>query len=851
MKNQAKKEARNEAKNRARRLTGPVRLSGIWVLGLFLLAACGGKSEGGQEKAGAKSASSQPAKKPQKVQHWTCSMHPQVDKDGPGKCPYCGMDLIPMTGGGGGGVLTLTKEAAALAQVKTEEVRRRPLLASVELTGKVVEDETRVHSVTAWVAGRIDRLFVDFTGTRVSVGDHIAELYSPEMISAQEEYIEARQALEEMKASQSPRMLKTSEASVQAARDKLLLLGLDEKQVQEVERTGKAKDHITIRAPHGGIVTKKKVRLGMYVKTGQELFEVVDLNQVWVELLAFESELPLLQFGQKVQVLVDALPGTFFEGRISLLDPEIDPRTRTLPLRVVLENKNLRMRPGMFARATVKVPLGAEGHPRSGDFSKMWICPMHPEVVRKKKGECPKCGMPLVTGASLGLLSKGAIKDPIAVPESAVLFTGRRSVVWVHVTGDEPKYMPKQIILGPRGDGYYVVLAGLMEGEHVVTDGAFKLDSEAQIKSRPSAPIPSMMAPKGMERPKEEQKVQKKPLIDLYGFSVENLAKVLDFYLEAQKTMAASDWEKARKTLIKGLDELGAPALERLKKDLLNDPKTLKRVFQKLGAALFARKAELAGMKKGLVWAFCPMAFDNEGANWIQIGEEINNPYFGKAMLRCGEVVEALKPPKQGAKPVKKAAGQPVKKATKKPGPSSKPASRPAAKKPAAKKPAATKPAPKKPSPKKKVGKVDGAKSKPKVTSQPKALAPLDVLADYLKIQKALSEDRIADASKGLMALRMRDRVGVLKGIAPGKGAEAVRKAFENLGKYLLKNKAALQGKKKGLVVAHCPMAFGRGADWLQLGKDIHNPYYGSSMLGCGSVVEDLAQPVAKKGGKK
>ena len=858
---------KNAAKNPAKRRSGGPPLAGIWALGLLLLAACGGKSEGAKEKPGARSASSQPSKKQQKVQHWTCSMHPQVDEDGPGKCPYCGMDLIPMTGGGGGGVLTLTKEAAALAQVKTEEVRRRPLLASVELTGKIVEDETRVHSVTAWVAGRIDRLYVDFTGTRVSVGDHVAELYSPEMISAQEEYLEARQALEEMKASQSPQMLKTSQASVQAARDKLLLLGLDENQLQEVERTGKAKDHITIRAPHGGIVTKKNVRLGMYVKTGQELFEVVDLDQVWVELLAFESELPLLRFGQKVQVLVDALPGTFFEGRISLLDPEIDPRTRTLPLRVVLENKNQRMRPGMFARATVKVPLDALGNPRTGDFSKMWVCPMHPEVVRKEKGECPKCGMALVRGESLGLVSHGTLQDPIAVPESAVLFTGRRSVVWVHVTGDEPKYIPKEIILGPRGDGYYVVLAGLMEGEHVVTDGAFKLDSEAQIKSRPSAPIPSMMAPQGMESPKEEKKAPKKISIDLSGFSEKNLAKALEIYLEAHQAMAASGWGKARKTLLKGLEDLGAPALMRLKKDLLNDPKTLKRVFQKLGAALFARKAELAGIKKDLVWAFCPMAFDNEGANWIQIGKEINNPYFGKAMLRCGEVVEVLKPSKQGVQPLKQTREKAAKKARSKPGPRSKPSSRPASKQPTSKQPTSKQPAPKQPAtrqpaskksaPKKKVVKVDAAQTEPKVgsqpktPSQPKGLNPLDILADYLQIQKALSEDRIQDAAKGLMALSKRDKKGLLGGIAPGKGAEAVRRAFERLGKYLLKNKAALRGKKQGLVVAHCPMAFGRGADWLQLGKKIRNPYYGSSMLGCGSVVEDLARPAAKKGGKK
>jgi Cu(I)/Ag(I) efflux system membrane fusion protein len=820
------------------------RYTGLLVMGVFLLfSACSGGTEkaSGSGAGSASAAKSAKGKKQQRNQRWTCSMHPQVDEAGPGKCPYCGMDLIPVTSGGGG-VLTLTPEAAALAELKTEEIKRRPLQAAVTLTGKIVEDETRVHAVTAWVGGRIDRLFVDFTGTRVSVGDHVAELYSPQMISSQEEYLEARKALGEPKGSKSSLMFKTSEASVRAARDKLKLLGLDETQIQEIEKTGKAKDHITIRAPHGGIVTKKKVRLGMYVKTGQELFEVVNLDQVWVELLAFERDLPLLQFGQKVEVRVDALPGKLFEGRISLLDPEIDSRTRTLPLRVVLKNQDLKMRPGMFARASVKVPLDANGHPHTRDFSKAWICPMHPEIVQKEKGNCPKCGMPLVTGASLGLTEKAVSQNPIAVPESAVLYTGRRSVVWVKMAGKKPKYMPKQILLGPRAEGYYVVLAGLMEGERVVTDGAFKLDSEAQIKSRPSAPIPSMMSPQGMESPKGIQKKadSKTREMDILGLPAKDLAKTLDIYLEVQKTMAGSDWESARKKLLKGLAGLTAPVMEKLRRELLGDPGPthLKRVFQKLGGALFARKGDLAGMKTHLVWAFCPMAFDNEGANWIQIGKAIRNPYFGKSMLTCGEVVEVLQSSKKPQMPTSK--------------PTSKPASKPST-------PFIPKKAPGKipkgiprGNQKKKQGKVSSKPSPSMTKPKPKVLIPEEILTDYLKIQKALSEDRIQDAAKGLLSLAQRDTLGVLKGVAPGKGSVAVRHSFEVLGKYLLNHKKGLRGKRKGLVVAHCPMAFkGKGADWLQIGKEILNPYFGSSMLHCGSVVEELAPSRSEKGGKK
>ncbi len=808
-------------------------LGSVMLASLFTLVSCG-KGESVQEKGGTASAPSKGRSSQmgaEKKQHWTCSMHPQVDEDGPGKCPYCGMDLIPVASGKGG-VLTLTKEAAALAEVEVTKVKRRPLNASILVTGKVVEDETRVHSVTAWVSGRIDRLFVDFTGTRVSVGDHIAELYSPQMISAQEEYLEARKALSEMAASKSPLMLDTTRASVRAARDKLRLLGLDEMQIKEIETSGKAKDHITIRAPHGGIVTKKRVQLGTYVKTGQELYEVVDLTQVWVELLAFERDLPLLKFGQKVEVRVDAIPGKVFEGRISLLDPEIDPRTRTLPLRVVLENKDLRIRPGMFARASVKVPLDAEGNPRTKDFSNAWICPMHPEVVRKEKGNCPKCGMPLVKGSTLGLHGQGVLQDPLAVPESAVLFTGRRSIVWVALAGDKPQYMPREIILGPRGEGYYVVLSGLMEGERVVTEGAFKIDSEAQIKSRPSAPIPSMMSPGGLQKAKEPKtSKQASKIPNLKTVNSADLAKILKFYLRAQDLLAKSNKEAAREALTEGFVDVNAPAFEGLRKKLMEDKsdRGLLEVFRDLGTALFTRKEKLAGIQEKLVWAFCPMAFDGDGANWLQVGKKIQNPYYGTEMLSCGEVVETLVPGKSSPKKKQGNAGNRSK---------GKPRGKNKAKK--ERKPA-SRPAPKK---------VGTTKSPNPV--QPKALTVAQILPAYLKIQKALSEDRIADAAKGLFALSKKDRKGVLVGISPEKGADSVRKCFNALGRYLLKHKAMLRGKAKGLVVAHCPMAFdGKGADWLQLGKEIRNPYYGSSMLACGSVVEDLSKPADKKGGGK
>ncbi len=752
---------------------------------------------------GSGKAESRPAEEA-KTEVWTCSMHPKVRLDRPGKCPICGMELIPADSGGSG-VLSLSESGMALAEVKTVKAEKRKVETSVNLVGKVVVDETRVHAVTAWVPGRIDRLYVDFTGTTVRKGDHLALLYSPELIAAQQEYLSVLESLGEVSGDQSPVVRRSSENSVRAARDKLLLLGMDEAWIRSLEKRGAPEDHALIRSEYDGLVLRKRVDIGDYVKTGETLFDVADLGQIYVHLLAYERDLAMLRYGQEVEVMAEALPGKIFLGRISLLNPVLDEKTRTLALRVVLQNPRLELRPGMFVRARVHVALDAKGEVVGEDYSSSFICSMHPEIIRKGPGDCPICGMQLVQGRELGLTPPLENGDPLTVPASAVLYTGKRSVVWVRLPGEEPKFVAKEVLLGPRAGDRVIILDGLMAGELVVTEGAFKLDSEAQLRA-----LPAMMEPKEMkghkEAPKDEApKVVGRPL------RPEERGPCIRVYLEAQDALFRDDKEGARKALARlaGMAEGSSAALALRKVGADSSLEDLRAAFRDLGNALLEQESELDGVLEGLVRAHCPMAFGGKGADWLQLGTKVKNPWYGTKMPSCGNVVRRYRAPE--AAPGKKAPGKET---------------------------------PRKETPRKEAPR----KEDPGKEDSGEAGRDAQALKLYLRTWRALSSDRkdeaetllrlLADNLKGSLAAASLGKafLGAPKGAVP-KGV--LLDAFRRLGLHLASRGAALAADIPGLVRAHCPMAFdGKGADWLQIGEGIRNPYYGSDMLGCGSVVE-------------
>jgi Cu(I)/Ag(I) efflux system membrane fusion protein len=374
---------------------------------------------------------------------WTCSMHPQIQQAEPGQCPICGMDLVPVEKSVAGdednaGRVSLSERAKILARVRTTEathlgsgrVERR-------LLGRVDYDERSLRTVTAWIGGRIDRLYVSTTGERVKRGQVIATLYSPEMYTAHQDLIQARQQFERLQEGATPSAGRAAEAALKASRDRLRLLGVPDGELRAMERVDKPSERARIRTPFGGTVIERLATQGNYVETGTGLYRVADLSTLWVQLDAYESDLSMLKPGQSVLLRVEALPGEVFKGRVTFVDPVLDPNTRTARVRIEVKNQDRRLRPGMFVEASVQ----SDG---AGNVAK---------------------------------------EAPLVIPATAPLFTGRRSVVYVELPeAVEPTYEARVVTLGSRMGDLYPVLSGLQDGERVVVHGAFAIDADLQIQ---------------------------------------------------------------------------------------------------------------------------------------------------------------------------------------------------------------------------------------------------------------------------------------------------------------------------------------------------------------------------------
>ena len=460
------------------------------ICGLFalLIAFALGRCTGGTGSGAP--APSEMAAAETEARWWTCSMHPQIKLPKPGKCPICFMDLIPLDSGGdegGGREISVSSEAAARMELETTEVRRQFVTAEVRMVGKVDYDETRTAYITARMPGRLDRLFVDYTGVKVNPGDHLASIYSPELLGAQQELLQAIKSVKSLDQSESSIVRNVSQATVDAVREKLRLWGLTPEQIQEIETRGVPTDHLTIYSPVGGIVIHKNAQEGSYVKTGDRIYTVADLSRVWVQLDAYESDLSRLRYGGEVEFSVETWPGETFNGTISFIDPVINLSTRTAKVRVIVGNEDGKLKPGMFVRAVARPIVAADGRVMNPDLAGKWISPMHPEIVKDGPGVCDVCGMPLVTAESLGYAAENETNAPLVIPATAALKTGRRAVVYVEVPGREkPTYEGRETELGAKVGDFYIVAGGLREGERVVTRGAFKLDAEMQIRAKPS-----------------------------------------------------------------------------------------------------------------------------------------------------------------------------------------------------------------------------------------------------------------------------------------------------------------------------------------------------------------------------
>ncbi len=401
--------------------------------------------------------------------YYTCSMHPQVKENSPGKCPICHMNLtkveidesseipfkyqetkvwqckdfpdvtseletvcpidgspmilkeIPSVAGEILTKLKLKKSQKAHFIPEFFPATLMKMTKKVRLLGSVLQSEEKESTITARIGGRIEKVFVKSTGSMVRIGGPVLNLYSPKLITAGEEYLLARQSFEKNSAKEFQEMLKQSE-------ERLKLWGIRSFQYEKWYKSKKVPKEITIYSNSTGIVRRRNAIVGKYFKEGQNFFELSDLSDVWVEMDVYEQDSSLIQIGQKVQLEFIALPGVPFWGNIDFVNPVLDQKSRTLKIRTTIKNSEGKLRPGMVANAVLILEMD---------------------------------GMPLV------------------VPRSAIIDTGKRKVVWTQIS--ESTFQAKTVLTGYESEGHIEVKSGLKEGEKVVVDGNFLLDAQAQL----------------------------------------------------------------------------------------------------------------------------------------------------------------------------------------------------------------------------------------------------------------------------------------------------------------------------------------------------------------------------------
>lgn len=382
-----------------------------------------------------------------------------------------GMDMVPVYDAEDS-MLELSDHARAMASVETVAVERRKLMREIRVIGKVQYNETGLANVTTRVEGYVERLFVDYTGVEVKLGDHLVEIYSPDLVVAQQEMLIALES-------------GRSSNFVESSTRKLLRWGLTQEQVDELIRNRKIHERLTLYSPVKGTVTEKLIVQESAVKPGDVLYRLANLESVWVYLDIYESDLPWVQYGQMVEIKSEAVPGQVFTGRVWLINPVLNEESRTVKVLINISNAEQKLKPGMFVSAVIRAEMTADGTLAPTGVEGQWTCPMRPLIVLPQGGECPGHKMALVQipGTPASAKPAGALL-PLAVPVTAVLDSGVRKLVYVEKS--KGRFAPVEIVTGPRTDDSYSVLSGLSEGDRVVTRGNFLLDSQFQIRGLPS-----------------------------------------------------------------------------------------------------------------------------------------------------------------------------------------------------------------------------------------------------------------------------------------------------------------------------------------------------------------------------
>ena len=549
-------------------------------------------------------------------QMWTCSMHPQIMQPEAGDCPICGMDLIPAEASAEGlsaDQFKLTKNAMALANIQTTVlgVAAAAVDNPITLSGKIYENEENNSVQVSYFSGRIENLNISFTGEKVRKGQLLASIYAPELITAQQELLTSAG-------------LKQSQPELyQAVRNKLKLWKLSEKQIKQIEASGKIKENFPIYATVSGTVSQKMVTEGDYVKQGQPLFKIANLNSVWALFDVYEKQIGVFKVGQEIVIVSNSYPNKVFNAKISFIDPVLNTKNRTVKIRAVLENKEEVFKPGMFVQGSIKGIITAQG-------------------------------------------------KAIIIPATAVLWTGKRSVVYVKTNPKEPVFGMREVTLGETiGGDAYQIIDGLKNGEEIVTNGTFTVDAAAQLQGKKSmmnksggeimtgheghlGMDKSASSNSGYIEMKERVKVAKK--------FQEQLKVVLNDYLNLKNALVQDQTElskKSAKSLVENLAEVDMKLLNDkethnhwmlLEKEInssassiavIVDVKEQRKHFKHLSSHIIGA-VQVFGANQKVYKQYCPMAENDTGGYWLSTENEIRNPYFGDMMLKCGEVKDTI-----------------------------------------------------------------------------------------------------------------------------------------------------------------------------------------------------------------
>jgi membrane fusion protein, copper/silver efflux system len=722
---------------------------------------------------------------------YTCGMHPWVILPEPGQCPICHMDLTPLDPDKFSGEISIDPVVTQNIGVRIAPVTSGPIVRTIRTVGTVDYDETRVRDVNIKVPGWIEDLYVDYEGAEVRAGDPLFEFYSPKLYSAQSEYLSSLKMRGQIGAEFLPDTKLDAERLIADARVQLEFFDITSEQIEAMEAAGEPSKTMTIRSPYDGVIIAKHANEGMRVDPGMRVYQIADLSKVWVMVSLYEYQLPFVQVGQNATMSLPYIPGQTFEGRVIYVYPYMDEKSRQIRVRLEFENPTGLLKPGMYASIELRSTLA---------------------------------------------------RERTIAPRSAVIDTGERQVAFVSL--GEGRFEPRDVVMGVETDGGHVeIIDGLAPGEMVVTSGQFLLDSESRIRESLAKMIKGDLASEqtavadvagASELASLPDEVSEGISVALAGYFAigDLLSRDLTVGVEEPARSVASAVDGLLETEISDVphfwhehDEIATVRGKALEIATTSDMPTARLAFADLSVAL-AKLVKATGIPPAfeveVQELHCPMYREDQGGStWLQPSGDVRNPFFGTVMLECFDERMALPVTGQGtdeAAPPDDSSSEPME--------------------------------------------MDMGAS---AAMSPEAQSAIDTLVStYLIIQEKLTKDDLEGAGAQLAV--MHDALAQLDASSPPEAVvqlaaqlnegedldtrslDTFRQGFRSLSDTMIEIVRVAPPSERvapAIYNAYCPM---EKANWLQVGKEITNPYVPDTMLRCGRI-EEQYDAIAINGG--